>query len=646
MDRRNPDSIQELISRVAELEELLESAQDFAAAAGDWFWESDAEGRFSYFSPHFETSFGEPSDPYIGKTRKEVALRFYDVEAATEQIALIEQRKPFRDLQFLRKTAAGDLVWARASGVPRYDSNGEFIGYRGAGSNVTEFITVSQRRDELVTLVDDAPFGVVVYDRNMRVKIVNRRLREAMEGVFGPIEVGTPFQGSLRTAIDNGSIDPSPLTADAWIDERVNTVQAKPTAIERKIGDKWSEIRSEPLPDGSVLLYEVDITERRRLQEQLTHRQRIESIGRLTAGVAHDFNNLLAVIMGNLELVDRDAVHPETHELIDEALEATRKGAGLTRQLLAFGRKSTLMPEALDASTIIRDMLGMIRRTLPATIALDTELSSRLKLSRIDRGQLEQALLNLVLNARDAIPSGGRITIRTERVRLDPEYQGTEGAIVEPGCFVMIEVEDDGSGMDAETLEKAFEPFFTTKPPGEGSGLGLSMVIGFAQQSGGDAKIISDLGQGTRVRLYFPASDQLFLPDGTPVAAPEVSVEAKRHVLLVEDDTAVRTVMAKNLRQMGFIVSEAQDGENGLARFKALSDISLLISDAVMPGSLQGPELIERCREIDPDLRALLISGYPVLPGDEAQDEDRAAKIIMKPVPRRVLEREVMELLA
>ena len=505
MGHEIPADLQILLSRIDELERELEAARDFAASASDWFWESDAEGRFSYLSPHFQTSFNEDPEPYIGKRRDEVVLRFEDETVAKAKLALIEQQRPFRDLHFQRRTANGELVWARTNGIPRFDHNGTFLGYRGAGSNVTELVTLSQRKSELVSLIDDAPFGVLVFDEQSRVKIANRRLRETLGSIYGGFRLGMHHRDVLQAAIEHGAIDPSPMDPTRWIDNRVSEVHSKPTVTERKHGDSWSEVRSEPLSNGSTLLYEVDVTERRRLQEQLRHQQRLESIGSLTAGVAHDFNNLLAVILGNLELIDRHGLPDKTREQIDTALAATLKGAGLTRQLLAFGRKSDLVPEVLDANNVVEEMMVLFRRTLPATVTLSKNLAPNLKLARIDRGQLEQALLNLVINASDAISGGGRITISTKRERLEPGYVGTTGAAVVPGCYILIEVADTGVGMDAKTAESAFDPFFTTKPVGEGSGLGLSMVIGFTQQSGGDARLSSAPGRGTTVSLYFPA---------------------------------------------------------------------------------------------------------------------------------------------
>ncbi|MDH3743163.1 MAG: ATP-binding protein, partial [Hyphomicrobiales bacterium] len=313
----------------------------------------------------------------------------------------------------------------------------------------------------------------------------------------------------------------------------------------------------------------INITDQRQTEMQLRQAQKMEAVGQLTAGISHDFNNLLAVILGNLELIKMKVDDPGIRENADLALAATDRGAKLTQQLLAYSRQITMDKVILDPNRLIRDMDDLLRRSLPATIQVETVLSAGLWPIEVDRTQFESAVLNLAINARDAQAGGGKITIETSNIRLDDNYCAEHGLKIGPGRYVLIAVSDTGTGMSPATLEHAMDSFFTTKPTGEGSGLGLAMVCGFMKQTGGHISIHSEPDHGTTVKLYFPEACDVAQLEELPPFKPEVRSADAACILLVEDDQDVRAVVAAQLRQLGFGILEAQDAKTGLSMLRS-----------------------------------------------------------------------------
>jgi signal transduction histidine kinase len=362
--------------------------------------------------------------------------------------------------------------------------------------------------------------------------------------------------------------------------------------------------------DGTVEGYYslvTDITERRATENQLRHAQRMEAIGKLTGGVAHDFNNLLGVISGNLELADDSiGTEGELRRMIRTALRATERGATLTRSLLAYARQQPLMPQVVDVNGLVREMADLLRRTVPESIRIEVVADVGLWRCEADPGQLQNALLNLVVNARDAMPEGGRLTIESGNAKLDDDYAAVH-AELEPGQYVMLAVSDTGIGMPPDVIARAFDPFFTTKEVGKGTGLGLSMVYGFAKQSRGHARIYSEVGQGTTVRLYLPRA----LDKAEPAAAPtEIQPARGETVLLVEDNQDFRTLTFALLRSFGYEVLEAADAESALRILERHGEVALLLTDVVLPGAMNGKLLAEQASRVRPHLKVLYMSGY------------------------------------
>jgi len=345
-----------------------------------------------------------------------------------------------------------------------------------------------------------------------------------------------------------------------------------------------------------------------RAEEQLRHSQRLEAVGQLTGGIAHDFNNLLTVIMGNLQIIEEDIAGSEALAgPLEAALRASASAAELTRKLLAFSRRQALRPRPINVNELVGGMLDMIRRTLGERITILAYPDPALPTALADPGQLETALLNLVVNARDAMPKGGRLTIETAARWLEEDY-AERNFDVKAGRYAMIAVSDNGVGMPAHVLKRAFDPYFTTKERGKGSGLGLSMVHGFAKQTGGHVAIYSEAGRGTTVRLYLPLAEKSARHPSAPVAVD--LPRGSEVVLMVEDEAGVRDLGARFLSSLGYHVHSAGDAATALSILAQDPGIELLFSDIVLPGPIGGIELAREARRRKPGLKVLFTSGY------------------------------------
>lgn len=364
---------------------------------------------------------------------------------------------------------------------------------------------------------------------------------------------------------------------------------------------------------GCFILSE-DLTEYRQAQMALNQAQKLKAVGQLTGGIAHDFNNLLTVILGNLASVEEGLrEQPEHYKAVGTAMNAARRGADLTRRLLAFSRRQTLQPCLLSLRQQLPEIAELLRRTLGASIELETDTDDAVWNIQVDPGQLANAVLNLAINARDAMPSGGRLRIEARNVTLDRTYASRYPDVI-PGDYVRLTVADTGVGMAPEVLEQAFEPFFTTKEFGAGTGLGLSMVYGFVQQSGGHVRIRSQSSVGTSVELYLPryvAKGQERMVGSTVSAnIDESRLRGREAVLLVEDDPDIRDFVARTLLGLGYIVREAADGKSALELLETDAPVELLLSDMTMPGGISGRDLVIEARRRRPTLKILCMSGY------------------------------------
>ena len=364
--------------------------------------------------------------------------------------------------------------------------------------------------------------------------------------------------------------------------------------------------------DGHVMFTGIirDITavkknaaEQQRLETELRHAQKMEALGQLTGGVAHDFNNLLAVILGNLEMIEEEVDSGGfLSDSIHEALEATKLGSQLTNRLLAFARRQPLSPRVINLNTLVIEMSDMLQRSLGGAVRVNMVIAKGLWDTLADPGQVENALLNLAINARDAMPKGGDLTIETSNVPAKRRGRSKD--------YVRLTIADEGLGMPPDVLERAFDPFFTTKQGGKGSGLGLSMVYGFVKQSGGNIAIDSAPGEGTTITIDLPRNDTS-ATEGDLERTEQSEPHGSEKILVVEDDARVRKVSARRLKSLDYEVVEAENGDAALAILERRPDIDLVFSDIVMPGGMDGVQLAEQVKKKYKKVKVLLTTGYP-----------------------------------
>ncbi|QJE73328.1 PAS domain-containing protein [Aerophototrophica crusticola] len=375
----------------------------------------------------------------------------------------------------------------------------------------------------------------------------------------------------------------------------------------------WNALFIGPIFDESgTLRYffasQLDVTRRRVSEQAYRQAQKMEAIGQLTAGLAHDFNNLLQVVSGNLELaLELDGLPPEAGRAVENADRAARQGAKLTQQLLAFARKTRLDPRPTNLNSLVVEFSDMLDRTLGDQIELRLDLKPRLPECTVDPIHVEMALLNVLINARDALPGGGKVTISTGNLKLNGDAAAHQ---LTPGDYVWLAVRDEGTGMSPDVLERAIEPFFSTKGPGKGTGLGLSMVHGFLQQSGGRLELQSEAGKGTTVRMVFPVQAVRSTWPMTVPDHPREEQGGEETILVVDDSEDVRGITAHQLQGLGYRVLTAPSGEEALKLLEAGDRVDLLFTDLVMPGGMNGLVLMEKARAVRPDLGVLLATGY------------------------------------
>jgi nitrogen-specific signal transduction histidine kinase/ActR/RegA family two-component response regulator len=387
---------------------------------------------------------------------------------------------------------------------------------------------------------------------------------------------------------------------------------------------------------GAVYACE-DATERNKLQNQLLRAQKLETVGQLTGGLAHDFNNILGAVIGNLDLLmERVARDPAAAGYCREALDAALSGGELVKRMLAFSRRQPLRPRPTDVNASIANIRALVLRTIGEHIAVKTQLTENLWPATADPVQLESAVLNLAVNARDAMAEGGTITISTENKAVDDVVAGAD---LEPGDYVVISVADTGTGIAPDVMAHAFEPFFTTKAPGKGSGLGLSMVFGTLKQLGGTARIYSEMGVGTTVRLYLPRA----LTAADAAAAQEKQIETApigtERILLVEDNGQIRAVGAGILEGLGYRVTAVESGDAAMRHLERGEIFDLLFTDVMMPGKLNGVGLAYAMRKLHPETRILFTSGF-TSPMTVRTDIDRlGGDLLLKPYRRLDLAR-------
>jgi PAS domain S-box-containing protein len=497
----------------------------------------------------------------------------------------------------------------------------------------------------LTAVVETAVDGFILIDSRGRILLFN----PACEKLFG-YRADEVFHENVRLLM------PQTFSAhhDRYVENFLRTGERKIIGIGREVTGLRKDGSTFPMDlsvgeakqDGESIFVGIihDLTGRKQTEEELRQAQKMEIVGQLSGGIAHDFNNLLTIIVGNAEHLSEElGSRRDLRHIADDICLAGERGAELTQRLLAFGRRQLLQPLATDCHEFLNSMRKLLRRTIRENVEIKTAFTSDAVLAFADRAQLESAVLNLALNAQDAMPAGGHLTLGAGVVSLDDRYQSLHPEI-DPGEYAMISVTDDGEGMTAEVAARAFEPFYTTKEVGKGSGLGLSMVYGFVKQSNGHVSIYSEPGIGTTVRIYLPHVTRSAQDSSAP--ANEESVpKGSETILIAEDDQFVRASVILRVEGLGYTVVPAVNGKDALSKLKANPQIEMLFTDIVMPGGMSGWELADLARQIRPGLPVLFSSGYAREALVERGRASAQSIILTKPYRKAELARRLREAL-
>ena len=636
----------EIIGITRDLTEQLEQSKQLAlvqaavASIDDIILVVDRDGsrprdvRIAYVNPAFERLTGYAGDEVIGKSLDLLHGPETQAEVVDHLYKAFDDGRPVR-VEIIDHKKSGDPFWLEINAIPLVDDSGQVTRFVSVERDITirkqaeQALKASEERYRL--LFESNPHPMWVFDlETLRFLAVNdaavahygysrQKFMSMTIEQIRPEEDIPRLHKTLKETAHRG-FDESGVWRHCKADGQIIEVRISSHGL---------------IFDGrkAELILAQDVTDQRRLEEQLRQGQRLESIGQLTGGIAHDFNNLLTVILGNAELLEEQLQdRPDLRNLAAMMCSAARRGADLTGQLLAFARRQALEPESTDIAALIDGMKALLRRTISADIELRLAHAPDLWRANIDAGQLESALLNLVLNARDAMHDGGHLLIETSNVNLDEDVSSQ--ADLKPGEYVQIAVSDTGCGIEKDNLDRIFDPFFSTKAKGKGTGMGLPMVYGFIKQSRGHIRVYSEPGSGTTLRMYLPRSTDLPAAGEPPHAEPDAGAIGHEHILVVEDDELVREYVERLLSSLGYRVSSAMDGDQALTMLNQDVDIDLLFTDVIMPGSLKGPELADKAIELHPSLKILFTSGYTENALIHHGRVDQGIQLLQKPYSR------------
>ncbi len=616
-------------------------ARVFGASPAALSISSLADGRYLYVNDAFLRLVGYPREELVGRTSVDIAF-WDDADDRAQAISVLKEQGSLRDLETTVTTKSGERRDTLLS-LELLEMDGEAC-LLGACQDVTDRKRAEQavrtREAEQKVILDSVNAMIWYKDKYNRILRANRAAAATLDLQPKDVEGRSTYDLYPDEAAQFYEDDLDVILSGRPKLGIVETLQTP--SGERRV------LQTDKIPyrdaDGNiigVIVFAVDITERRTLEEQLRQVQKMEAAGRLAGGLAHDLNNLLTAVLGYGDLLL--ARLPEGDPLRRHAQEirhAGERASTLTRQLLAFSRKQVLVSEVVDLNAMIGQLETMLRRLAGERVELALDLSC---LGHVvaDPGQLEQVLINLVLNARDAMPRGGQLSIATRDVILDADYTHANIEATE-GPHVLLEVDDSGIGMDAETRSHIFEPFFTTKERGKGTGLGLASVYGIVKQSGGHLALDTQLGRGSRFRVYLPRTES---PSAAAPASVRPSARGTETVLIAEDEAMVRSLAREILEEVGYRVLEAESGEQALRlAVDHAGPIHALLSDVVMPG-MNGPETAERIRALRPELRVLYMSGHADDPAIESGQAAGDAPLLAKPFSPSELTSRIREIL-
>ena len=620
-----------------------ERFRNVARATADAVWDWDVVTDTLWWSEGMQTLFGH--DRSTLEAGLESWIRRIDpgdlaaVKAGFDAAVAGTDERWSAEYRFAR--ADGSYASVADRGFMIRDKYGRALRMLGGISDLSAQRQAEQRLRQQAALLDAARDAIVVYGLDDRIAYWSRGA-ERLFGFTADQAIGQQGPALLR---ENPTMAAHSRAEAMGRGEWAGVVQCRRQDGRTVMVDVRLTLLRDPAGKPEALLaIKTDVTERVALEAQLQQAQRLEAVGQLTGGIAHDFNNLLTVIQGNADLLaEQLADNPLLLPLAQMASTAAQRGAELTQRLLAFARKQPLQPQSVDAHQLLAGMDALLRRTLPEDIELERVRAAGLWPLLADPVQLESAVLNLVLNARDAMPQGGKITLETVNAWVDEHYAERHADVL-PGQYVLVSVSDTGTGMSAAALARAFEPFFTTKGVGKGTGLGLSMVYGFAKQSRGHVTLYSELGHGTTARLYLPRANSASTAE--PVEpAPAGDLRGNATVLVVEDDELVRRFATDLLRNLGYQVLTAENGNVALALLRGRSDVELLFTDVVMPGGLNGRQLADAALLLQPKLKVLFTSGYTENAIVHHGRLDRGVHLLAKPYRAVDLARKVRAVL-
>jgi PAS domain S-box-containing protein len=625
---------------------LVQSVTDYA------IYMLDIEGRVTSWNAGARRFKGYEADEIIG----EHFSRFYTPEQREQQIPKLALETAEREGRFeaegWRVRKDGSRFWANVVIDPIRDPDGKLVGFAKVTRDLTERKAAEEelRRSEqrfrlLVQSVTD--YAIYMLDPEGRVSSWNPGA-ERFKGYAADEILGEHFS-RFYTDEDKEAEIPKIALETAT---REGRFEAEGWRV-RKDGSRfWANVIIDPIRNEDSHLVGFakvtrDLTERRAIEDQLRQSQKMEAVGQLTGGLAHDFNNLLTGISGSLEMMQVRMAQGRTAEFdryFMAAQGAVKRAAALTHRLLAFSRRQTLDPKPTNINRLISGLEELVRRTVGPSVDVEVVGAAGLWPTLVDPNQLENAILNLCINARDAMPGGGKLTIETANRWMDERAARQQDLPV--GQYVSVCVTDTGTGMTPEVATKAFDPFFTTKPIGEGTGLGLSMIYGFARQSGGQIKIYTEIGQGTTMCIYLPRHDEdgqiededELMPTPAPTGEGEV-------VLVIDDEPTIRMLIAEVLAEAGYAVIEAPDGPAGLRVLESNAKIDLLITDVGLPGGLNGRQVADAARVSRPDLKVLFITGYAENAVIGRSRLEKGMYVLTKPFQMEILAERIREII-
>jgi len=604
---------------------------------------TDRDGIIRFVNPEFTRVYGYTALDVVGKATPRILKSGLvpDGEYHTFWRRILRGEVVRGEAQ--NRTKDGRPIMVDGSATPVRDADGAVVGFLAIQRDVSERHAAREERDRLASVVEQMAEATVVFDPRRCFVYVNPAW-ERLTGYTSAEVLGQPLR-----LLNSGEHD-SAFYEGIW--DRIGTggTWTGHVTNRRKDGSLYTEETTvTPIRDAEGRLRHFvsvgqDVEQRRGLELQLRQSQKMEAIGRLAGGIAHDFNNLLTVILGQGEMLDAHIVPGDTapRRHVDAIRAAADRASRLTRQLLAFSRRQQMSVRPVDVRELVDSVAGMLCRLIGEDITLRVAHGAQLGAVRADPVQLEQVLMNLAVNARDAMPGGGTLTIETENVALDRDYADRHVGVA-PGPYLQISVTDSGCGMSEETRSRIFEPFFTTKAPGKGTGLGLSTVFGIVKQLGGNVWVYSEEGRGTTFKIYLPRTDAV--PDAAVVPAVEAPMPGCETILLVEDDDGVRGLLAETIARYGYRVLAAEGARAAEAHLaRCDGPVHLMLTDIVMPG-LSGPDLYERVAPTRPSMRVLFMSGYTDLTVLQSNLIGEGSSFIAKPFTHADLARKIRAVL-